>query len=112
MSKTSETIGSWGCASCRPTVHDRNTGPCILCGGATGQIVPAGLGREVVTVPAPLSQAVQRTAPKPTRNLLAIIAAACLCIGSPWNVATLLWDLSLSCYGLARVRARAYPLPG
>jgi hypothetical protein len=110
MTKTSETTGSWGCASCRPTVHDVHTGPCILCGGQNQEIVPAGLEREVI-VPALVSQAVQQPAQN-GRKVLAIFAAACLCIGSPWSVAAAMWGLCLSCYGLARVRARAYPLPG
>jgi hypothetical protein len=112
MTKASETFGAWGCVSCRRTVHASHTGPCILCGGRIERILPGGLAREVVNVPAPLSRVVQQRAAKPSRNLLAIIAAAGLCIGSPWNAAALLWGLSLSCYGLARVRAKAYPLPG
>jgi hypothetical protein len=112
MPKASEVFGAWGCVSCRQTVHHSHTGPCTLCGGRIGRILPAGLAREVVTVPAVVSQAVQQPAPKPSRNLLAIIAATCLCIGSPWNVAAAIWGLSLSCYAHARVRARASPLPG
>jgi hypothetical protein len=54
----------------------------------------------------------QQLGRKNRRKVLAIFAAACLCIGAPWNLATALWGLSLSCYGLARVRARAHPLPG
>ena len=75
-------------------------------------IVSGELAREAVIVPAPRSLAVQQAAPKDARNLLAIVASACFCIGSPWNVAVILWGLSVSCYTLARVRARAYPLPG
>jgi hypothetical protein len=70
-----------------------------------------GSAREAVIMPAPLSRAVRQPASK-ARNILAMIAGAGLCIGSPWNAAVILWGLSLSCYGIARVRARAYPLPG
>jgi hypothetical protein len=113
MAEASETFGAWGCHSCRRTVRNNHTGQCIECGGQIGRIVRGGgLEREVVRVTAPLPRMVEQPAPRSTRNLLAIFAAACLCIGSPWNVAAAIWGLSLSCYGCARVRARAYPLPG
>jgi hypothetical protein len=54
----------------------------------------------------------KQAAPERSRKLLAIVAAVGLCIGSPWNAAALVWGLSLSWYGLARVGATSYSLPG
>jgi hypothetical protein len=111
MTKTREAAGSWGCLSCRRTVRESLAGRCTVCGGRIGRVVPVGSAREVAIVPPPLSRAVQQRAAK-GRNILAIIAGAGLCIGSPWHAAVIVWGLSLSCYGLARVRARAHPIPG
>ena len=111
MSTTSEGAGSWGCVSCRRIVRESLAGRCTACGGRIGRIVPGGSACEVAIVHPPRSRAVQPRAAK-GRNILAIIAGASLCIGSPWNAAVIAWGLSLSCYGLARVRARAHPIAG
>src|SRR5215210_4992863 len=129
MTKRGETIGSWGCLGCRRTVPNNHTGPCVFCGGRISRIVTAGLEHELgfyIVAPAPRPlQPVQHVAPKDVGNLLALVAAAVLCIGSPllgasqagWNAASLvmalnIWSSSVGYYALARVRANADPNAG
>jgi hypothetical protein len=128
MTRRGESIGSWGCMACRRTVPNNHTGPCTFCGGRISRIVPAGLEHELgfyIVTPAPLLVPVQHVAPKNAGNLLALVAAAVLCIGSPllgasqagWNAASLvmalnIWSSSVGYYALARVRANADPNAG
>jgi hypothetical protein len=126
---TVQAIGWWGCLSCGGTVNNTHTGPCVRCGGRIGRIVPEELERDfgfrILLPAAPLLEPIPQVAPKHAGNLLALVAAAVLCIGSPllgasqagWNAASLvmalnIWSSSVGYYALARVRANANPNEG
>jgi hypothetical protein len=114
-----ETIGWWGCSSCRAPVPNNHTGPCAVCGGRIGRVVPSAVRLDVdLGVIRPLRDFV----PKPAEPLrqdwtnVALVAAAVSCIAAPllgassagWNavmviMALNIWSSSISYYALALV---------
>ena len=118
--KRREMIGSWGCLSCGLTVPKNHTGPCVLCGGQIGRLVPSDMPLDIsfavvkpirVTEPPPVPQPRGRWTP------VLLVAAAILCIGAPllgashagWNAAAIvmiyMWSSNIGFYALSLVKA-------
>jgi len=117
-----ETIGWWGCSSCRATVRNNHTGPCLLCGGRIGRVVPSAVRLDVdLGVVLPVRELVPQAAEPPRQDWtkVALVAAAVSCIAAPllgaanagWNAVAVvtalnIWSSSISYYALALVGRR------
>lgn len=117
-----ETIGWWGCSSCRAAVPNNHTGPCLVCGGRIGRVVPSAVRLDVdLGVIRPLREFVPQVAKPPTPDWtnVALVAAAVSCFAAPllgasnagWNAVAVvmalnIWSSSISYYALAIVGRR------
>ena len=114
----SSEAGWWGCLSCKTRVGNKHTGPCIVCGGRIGRVVPANMQlnldfgivlprREIV---APIVEQ-----PRDWTNV-ALTAAVVSCFATPllgassagWSAVAVvmalnIWSSSISYYALALV---------
>ena len=116
------TIGWWGCLSCGDTVSNTHTGPCMICGGTIGRVVPKGTRLDAdLGIVMPLREFVPKAVepPRPDWTNVALVAAVVSCIGSPllgassagWNAVAIvmalnIWSSSISYYALALIGRR------
>jgi hypothetical protein len=114
-----ETIGWWGCLSCPATMPNNHTGPCGLCGGQIGRVVPNAVRLDVdLGVITPLRDFVPEAVEPPKQDWtnVALVAAAVSCFAAPvlgasnagWNAVAVvmamnIWSSSVSYYALAIV---------
>jgi hypothetical protein len=112
-------MGWWGCLSCRAPVRNNHTGPCLVCGGRIGRVVPSAVRLDVsLGTVMPLREFVPKAPGQPREDWtnVALVAAAVSCIGAPllgvsnagWNtvmaiMALNIWSSSISYYALAIV---------
>ena len=117
--KFCDTIGWWGCLSCRATMPNNHTGPCSLCGGQIGRVVPNAVRLDVdLGVVLPLRDFVPKPVelPKQDWTNVALVAAAVSCFAAPvlgaanagWNAVAVvmalnIWSSSITYYALALV---------
>ena len=120
--KFGETIGWWGCLSCRATMGNNHTGPCTVCGGQIGRVVPSAVRLDVdLGVALPLRDFVPKAVEPPKQDWtnVALVAAAVSCFAAPvlgatnagWNAVAVvmalnIWSSSVSYYALAIVGRR------
>jgi len=114
-------IGSWGCLSCGLTVPNNHTGPCVLCAGQIGRLLPRDMPLDIgfavvkpIRLPEPAPPPEQ---PKGSWNQVLLVTAAILCIGAPllgassagWNAAAVImmymWLSNIGFYALSLVKA-------
>src|SRR5262245_17374237 len=116
-----EMIGSWGCLSCGLTVPNNHSGPCVLCGGQIGRLVPSEMPLDIsFAIVKPMRTPQPPAPPAPPKgswNQVLLVAAAVLCIGAPvlgastdgWNAAALvmiyIWSSNVGYYALSLVKA-------
>jgi hypothetical protein len=117
--KFGETIGWWGCLSCRTMMANNHTGPCSVCGGQIGRIVPNAVRLDVdLGVVMPLRDLVPKAVVPPRQDWtnVALVAAAVSCFAAPllgaanagWNAVAVvmalnIWSSSITYYALALV---------
>ncbi len=114
-----ETIGWWGCLSCRAMMANNHTGPCSLCGGQIGRVVPSAVRLDAdLGVALPLRDFVPKAVELPRQDWtnVVLVAAAVSCIAAPvlgasntgWNAVAVvmalnIWSSSITYYALALV---------
>jgi hypothetical protein len=123
----SNEAGWWGCLSCRTRVGNGHSGPCTLCGGRIGRVVPGTqlnldfgikLPRREIQPPP-----VEQQPPRDWTNV-ALVAAVVSCLATPllgassagWSAVVLImalniWSSSISYYALALVGRREHQQP-
>lgn len=118
----SSEAGWWGCLSCRTRVGNNHTGPCTVCGGRIGRVVPHGtqlnLDFGIVLPRREIPPPIVEQAPQDWTNV-ALVAAVVSCFATPllgassvgWSAVVVvmalnIWSSSISYYALALVGRR------
>lgn len=110
-----QSIGWWGCSSCKRVVANNHTGPCLHCGGMIGRMVPNVVRLDAdLGIVLPLRDVVPKPVEPPARDwtniVLFVSAVSCVLplLGASsvgWSVIALvmamnIWSSSISYYAL------------
>lgn len=113
--------GWWGCLSCRARVGNNHTGPCAVCGGRIGRVVPLGTQLNLdFGIVLPRREVVSPIVEQPQDwTNVALVAAVVSCFATPllgastagWSAVVVImalniWSHSISYYALALIGRR------